>query len=129
MGNQTRGKVVKNKVALPFKMVDFDIVYGEGISREGSLLDIGIEHGVVQKSGTWFAFGDERLGQGRENAKQFLKKNEEVRDLTGLDNPYECRSVLNSAPIPERLSGTRAYQVVHVYRITIEALGPAESLK
>jgi hypothetical protein len=129
VGNQTRGKVVKNKVAPPFKMVDFDIVYGEGISREGSLLDIGIEHGVAQKSGTWFAYGDERLGQGWENAKQFLKKNEEVRDLTSLDNPYKCRSALNSAPIPERLSGTRAYQVVHVYRISIEALGPAESLK
>jgi hypothetical protein len=124
-----RGKVVKNKVAPPFKMVDFDIVYGEGISREGRLLDIGIEHGVVQKSGTWFAYGDERLGQGQENAKQFLKENEEVRNLTGLDNPYECRSVLNSAPIPERLYGDRAYQVVHVYRISIDALGPAESLK
>jgi recombination protein RecA len=109
VGNQTRGKVVKNKVAPPFKMVDFDIVYGEGISREGSLLDIGIKHGVVQKSGTWFAYGDERLGQGQENAKQFLKENEEVRNLTGLDNPYECRSVLNSAPMPERLKGNRAY--------------------
>jgi hypothetical protein len=58
---------------------------------------------VIQKSGTWFAYGDGRLGQGRENAKQFLKKNEEVQYLTGLNNPYECRSVLNSAPIPERL--------------------------
>jgi recombination protein RecA len=98
-----RGKVVKNKVAPPFKMVDFDIVYGEGIFREGRLLNIGIEHGVVQKAGTWFACGDERLGQGQEKAKQFLKENEEVRNLTGLDNPYECRSVLNSAPIAERL--------------------------
>jgi recombination protein RecA len=79
VGNQTRVKVVKNKVAPPFKVVDFDIMYGEGISKEGSLLDIGIEHGVVQKSGAWFAYGDERLGQGRENAKQFLKENDEVR--------------------------------------------------
>jgi recombination protein RecA len=92
-----RGKVVKNKVAPPFKMVDFDIVYGEGISREGRLLDIGIEHGVVQKSGTWFAYGDERLGQGQENTKQFLKENEEVRgriladiyDKLGLQAPHE----------------------------------------
>jgi recombination protein RecA len=78
VGNQTRVKVVKNKVAPPFKIVEFDIMYGEGISREGSLLDIGIEHEVVQKSGAWFAYGDERLGQGRENAKQFLKENDEV---------------------------------------------------
>jgi recombination protein RecA len=78
VGNQTRVKVVKNKVAPPFKVVEFDIMYGEGISREGSLLDIGIEHEVVQKSGAWFAYGDERLGQGRENAKQFLKENDEV---------------------------------------------------
>jgi recombination protein RecA len=97
VGNQTRVKVVKNKVAPPFKVVDFDIMYGEGISKEGSLLDIGIEHGVVQKSGAWFAYGEERLGQGRENAKQFLKENEEVRgriladiyDKLGLQTPRE----------------------------------------
>ncbi len=80
VGNQTRVKVVKNKVAPPFKTVDFDIMYGEGISKEGSLLDIGIEHDVIQKSGAWFAYGDERLGQGRENAKQFLKENAELRE-------------------------------------------------
>ena len=80
VGNQTRVKVVKNKVAPPFKTVEFDVMYGEGISREGSLLDVGIEHGVIQKSGAWFAYGDERLGQGRENARQFLKENEEVRE-------------------------------------------------
>jgi recombination protein RecA len=80
VGNQTKVKVVKNKVAPPFKVVEFDIMYGEGISKEGSLLDIGIEHGVVQKSGAWFAYGDERLGQGRENAKQTLKENDEVRE-------------------------------------------------
>jgi recombination protein RecA len=95
VGNQTRVKIVKNKVAPPFKIVDFDIMYGEGISREGSLLDIGIENDVIQKSGAWFAYGDERLGQGRENAKQFLKENEEVRgrilteiyEKLGLDGP------------------------------------------
>jgi recombination protein RecA len=80
VGNQTKVTVRKNKVAPPFKEVFFDIMYGEGISREGSLLDIGIEHEVVQKSGAWFAYGDERLGQGRENAKQFLKENDEVRE-------------------------------------------------
>ena len=95
VGNQTRVKIVKNKVAPPFKTVEFDVMYGEGISREGSLLDIGIEHGVIQKSGAWFAYGDERLGQGRENAKQFLKGNDEVRgriladiyDELGLGGP------------------------------------------
>ncbi len=80
VGNQTRVKVVKNKVAPPFKTVEFDVMYGEGISKEGSLLDIGIENGVVQKSGAWFAYGDERLGQGRENAKQFIKENDDVRN-------------------------------------------------
>ena len=79
VGNQTRVKVAKNKVAPPFKQVEFDVMYGEGISREGSLLDVGIENEIVQKSGSWFAYGDERLGQGRENAKQFLKENEGVR--------------------------------------------------
>src|ERR687895_627592 len=88
VGNHTRVKVVKNKVAPPFKTVEFDVMYGEGISREGSLLDIGIEHDVVQKSGAWFAYGDERLGQGRENAKQFLKENYEVRERI-LDEIYE----------------------------------------
>ena len=79
VGNQTKVKVVKNKVAPPFKVVEFDIMYGEGISKEGTLLDVGIEQEVVQKSGAWFAYGDERLGQGRENSKQFLKDNEDVR--------------------------------------------------
>jgi recombination protein RecA len=80
VGNQTKVTVRKNKVAPPFKEVFFDIMYGEGISREGSLLDMGIAHEVVQKSGAWFAYGDERLGQGRENAKQTLKENDEVRE-------------------------------------------------
>ncbi|MDP9424852.1 MAG: recombinase RecA [Actinomycetota bacterium] len=80
VGNQTKVTVRKNKVAPPFKEVFFDIMYGEGISKEGSLIDVGINHEVVQKSGAWFAYGSERLGQGRENAKQFLKDNESVRD-------------------------------------------------
>lgn len=80
VGNQTKVKIVKNKVAPPFKVVEFDIMYGEGISKEGALLDVGIEQGVVQKSGAWFAYGDERLGQGRENSKQFLKENDDVRE-------------------------------------------------
>jgi recombination protein RecA len=78
VGNQTRVKVVKNKVAPPFKQVEFDIMYGEGISKTGELLDLGVKAGVVEKSGSWYSYGDERIGQGRENAKQFLKENTEI---------------------------------------------------
>ncbi|MEX0349528.1 MAG: recombinase RecA [Paracoccaceae bacterium] len=78
VGNQTRVKVVKNKVAPPFKQVEFDIMYGEGISKMGELLDLGVKAGVVDKSGSWFSYGDERIGQGRENAKQFLRSNERI---------------------------------------------------
>jgi recombination protein RecA len=78
VGNATRVKVVKNKVAPPFKQVEFDIMYGEGISKTGELLDLGVKAGVVEKSGSWFSYGDERIGQGRENAKQFLKDNPDV---------------------------------------------------
>ncbi|MEO0990576.1 MAG: recombinase RecA [Pseudomonadota bacterium] len=80
VGNATRVKVVKNKVAPPFKQVEFDIMYGEGISKTGELLDLGVRAGVVDKSGSWFSYGDERVGQGRENAKTFLKENPEVAD-------------------------------------------------
>jgi len=78
VGNRTRIKVVKNKVAPPFKQAEIDIMYGEGISKEGSLIDIGVEQDIVQKSGAWFSYNGERLGQGRENAKQFLKDNKEL---------------------------------------------------
>ena len=78
VGNQTRVKVVKNKVAPPFKQVEFDIMYGEGISKTGELIDLGVKAGVVEKSGSWFSYGDQRIGQGRENAKQFLRDNKDV---------------------------------------------------
>ncbi len=78
VGNATRVKVVKNKVAPPFKQVEFDIMYGEGISKMGELIDLGVKAGVVEKSGSWFSYGDERIGQGRENAKQFLRDHREV---------------------------------------------------
>jgi recombination protein RecA len=74
-GNQTRVKVVKNKVAPPFKQVEFDIMYGEGISKVGELVDLGVKAGVVEKSGAWFSYDSQRLGQGRENAKAFIKEN------------------------------------------------------
>ena len=78
VGNQTRVKVVKNKLAPPFKVVEFDIMYGEGISKVGELIDLGIQAGVVEKSGSWFSFDSQRIGQGRENAKQFLKANPDM---------------------------------------------------
>ncbi len=93
VGNTTRVKVVKNKVAPPFKQVEFDIMYGEGISKTGELIDIGVKAGVVEKSGSWYSYGDERIGQGRENAKLFLKQNpaialdieDKIRAANGLD--------------------------------------------
>jgi recombination protein RecA len=78
VGNQTRVKVVKNKVAPPFRQVEFDIMYGEGISKNGELLDLGVTAGIVEKSGSWFSYDGERIGQGRENAKTFLKQNPDV---------------------------------------------------
>ncbi|MBX9993829.1 MULTISPECIES: recombinase RecA [Priestia] len=80
VGNKTRIKVVKNKMAPPFRIAEVDIMYGEGISREGEILDIGSEVDIVQKSGSWFSYNEERLGQGRENAKIFLKENPEIRE-------------------------------------------------
>lgn len=80
VGNRTRIKVVKNKVAPPFKQAEVDIMYGEGISKEGSLIDMGTEHDIVDKSGAWYSYEGERLGQGRENAKQFLKENPAIAD-------------------------------------------------
>ena len=94
MGNKTKIKVVKNKVAPPFRTAEVDIMYGEGISKEGEIIDLGTELDIVQKSGAWYSYQDERLGQGRENAKQFLKENkdvllmiqEQIREHYGLDN-------------------------------------------
>ena len=80
VGNQTRVKVVKNKVAPPFKITEFDILYGEGISKEGEIIDIGVAEGFVEKSGSWYSFNGNRIGQGRENAKKFLLDNKEIAD-------------------------------------------------
>ena len=93
VGNKTKIKVVKNKVAPPFRVAEVDIMYGEGISKEGETIDLGSELDIVQKSGSWYSYNDERLGQGRENAKLFLKENKDIlleiqkkiRDHYGLD--------------------------------------------
>src|SRR5215470_5113222 len=78
MGNRAKVKVVKNKVAAPFRVAEFDIMFNEGISREGSLIDVGLEMGIIKKSGAFFSVGDIRLGQGRENAKEYLRQNADV---------------------------------------------------
>jgi recombination protein RecA len=97
MGSRTKVKVVKNKVAPPFREAEFDIMYGTGISKEGDLIDVGVDKGVLEKSGTWFSYKGERLGQGRENAKQFLVENPDIR----LKIEGELRKILNiSVGIP-----------------------------
>jgi recombination protein RecA len=78
IGSQTRVKVVKNKVAPPFRQTEFDIIYNEGISKEGELIDIGSESGIVEKTGAWYSFNKERIGQGKDNARQFLKDNPDI---------------------------------------------------
>ncbi len=78
VGNNVRVKVVKNKVAPPFREVEFDIMYGEGISKLGEIIDLGVKAGVIDKSGSWFSFGDQRIGQGRDNVREFLKKNADI---------------------------------------------------
>jgi recombination protein RecA len=96
-GNRTRVKVVKNKVSPPFKQAEFDIMYGKGISREGSLLDVGVELGIIKKSGAWFTYDGEQLGQGRENVKTFLSENvdlmveisEKIKDASGLNDEVD----------------------------------------
>ncbi|USB32023.1 recombinase RecA [Paenibacillus sp. YPG26] len=99
VGNRTRIKVVKNKVAPPFKQAEIDIMYGEGISKEGSLIDIGVEQDIVDKSGAWYSFSGERLGQGRENAKQFLKEHPEIADV--IENKIrEASNLTTAVPAP-----------------------------
>jgi recombination protein RecA len=80
IGNQTRVKVVKNKVSPPFKQAEFEILYGEGISRHGEIIDLGVQHGIVDKAGSWYSYGDDRIGQGKENVRDFLRTNPEVAD-------------------------------------------------
>ena len=97
IGNRTKAKVVKNKVAPPFRQAEFDIMYGTGISREGDVLDVAVEHNIVEKSGTWFSYGNERLGQGRENVKRFLQENPDIFQEIEL----KVRKALGIAPKEE----------------------------
>ncbi len=96
VGNQTRVKVVKNKLAPPFRQVEFDIMYGEGISKVGELVDLGVKAGVVEKSGAWFSYDSQRIGQGRENAKQFLRDHRDIADAIELKVREQSGVVANS---------------------------------
>ena len=99
VGNQTRVKVVKNKMAPPFRVVEFDIMYGEGVSKVGELIDLGSQAGVVEKSGAWFSYDSQRIGQGRENAKQFL------RDNPDMANAIENKVRANAGLVAEAMMG------------------------
>jgi recombination protein RecA len=115
VGGRTRVKIVKNKLAPPFREAEFDIMYGEGISKEGDLLDLAVDKRIVEKSGTWFAYSGERLGQGRENAKQFLKDNrdtfkaieEKVRKELGLNGAPPVAAEVVDTPVPAAAGAAR----------------------
>jgi len=118
IGNRTKIKVVKNKLAPPFREAEFDIIYGEGISKEGDLVDLGVQHNLVEKSGAWYSYKGERIGQGRENAKQFLRENvdvfkkvdTELRKQLGLirADPQAAAPPPPPAPAPQAVAATRA---------------------
>ncbi|MHB0915696.1 MAG: recombinase RecA [Thermoleophilia bacterium] len=100
IGNRTRAKVVKNKMAPPFRQAEFDIMYGEGISREGNILDMGVAHGIISKSGAYFSYGEERLGQGRNNSKEFLKENPEVTEAILKEVLHAAGVTIADVPAP-----------------------------
>jgi recombination protein RecA len=107
VGNRVRAKVVKNKMAPPFRQAEFDVMYGEGISREGNILDMGVTHGIISKSGAYFSYGDERLGQGRANAKEFLKENGDIADAI-LKEVLSAAGVEIQEVLDEELSAEEA---------------------
>ncbi|MDH3213197.1 MAG: DNA recombination/repair protein RecA, partial [Myxococcales bacterium] len=98
VGNRTRVKVVKNKVAPPFRQAEFDILYNQGISVEGDLIDLGVDCGIVEKSGAWYSYDEERIGQGRENARSFLKENPDVRERLA-DAVYAAKGLKRQAAV------------------------------
>ncbi|MCA9512099.1 MAG: DNA recombination/repair protein RecA, partial [Myxococcales bacterium] len=97
IGNRTRVKVVKNKVAPPFRQAEFDILYNEGISMEGDLLDLAVEEGIVEKSGAWYSYANERIGQGRENARRFIKDNPDALEAIA-DQVFAAKGLKRPAP-------------------------------
>ncbi|MCC5866179.1 MAG: recombinase RecA [Wenzhouxiangella sp.] len=106
IGNETRVKVVKNKMAPPFRQAVFEILYGEGISREGELIELGVEHGLVKKSGAWYSYGDDRIGQGKDNVRQFLKENPEMAD--DIERQIRAKLLPKSRPEAEPVEAAEA---------------------
>jgi recombination protein RecA len=100
IGNRVRAKIVKNKVAPPFKEAQFDIMFGQGISREGSLLDVGVDHGIVRKAGAWFTYDEIQLGQGKENSKRFLRENADIALQLETD-VFKAVGLIESEETPE----------------------------
>jgi len=98
VGNRTRAKVVKNKLAPPFRSAEFDVIYGQGISKEGSLLDVGVDVGLVKKSGAWFTYDGDQLGQGRENARNFLRDNPEL--AREIEEKVKAQLGIGLPPVP-----------------------------
>ena len=98
IGNQTRVKVVKNKVSPPFKQAEFEILYGEGISREGEIIDLGVQHGIIDKAGSWYSYGDDRIGQGKENVREYLKQNPGTADE--IENKIRATLLPNTVEAP-----------------------------
>jgi recombination protein RecA len=127
-GSRTRVKIVKNKVAAPFREAEFDILYGEGISREGDLLDIAVNNNILEKSGSWFSYKGERIGQGRENARQFLKDNKDT--MAKLD--AEVRKALGLIATPTQAqpaASTQTAPQVQGARVTTMPSAPPETVR
>ncbi|MDP3836178.1 MAG: recombinase RecA, partial [Hydrogenophaga sp.] len=106
IGNETKVKVVKNKVSPPFKTAEFDILFGEGISREGEILDLGVLHRVVEKSGAWYAYNGEKIGQGRDNSREFLRENPELR--VEIENKVRTELGVPLLPVDEAPAPAKA---------------------
>jgi recombination protein RecA len=127
-GSRTKVKVVKNKVAAPFREAEFDILYGEGISREGDLLDIAVNNNILEKSGSWFSYKGERIGQGRENARQFLKDNKDV--MAKLDAEVRKALGLSHGPAqPATAASAQAPTNGATARVTTMPSAPPEPAK
>jgi recombination protein RecA len=127
IGSRTRAKIVKNKVAAPFREAEFDIIYGEGISREGDLIDLGVDKGILEKSGTWISYGADRLGQGRENARVFLKENKDIRKKLelALRKKLELATPHNSDGTSSAPASTATPANGHTDKVTAAAAGAA----
>jgi recombination protein RecA len=104
IGNETKVKVVKNKVAPPFKQAEFDILYGEGISREGEIIDLGAQHGIIDKSGAWYSYGGNRIGQGKDNVRLYLKQNPALAAEIEAKIRAKLLPAADAAPAPEAAS-------------------------